>query len=248
MDTTALLSFLGLVALGSYIQTVSGFAIALIITGGATTLDLAPIAFTANVVSLVALANIATAVHRQHSHIDRGIMVPSSVGVLLFSGIGLLLLNHMSQNAVDLLEMLLGVLILGSGMLLTMHPLPLRQTSSATMHFTAGGLGGLFSGMFGAGGPPLVVHLYRQPLPFPVVRTTLLAILGIMPLVRLALEGAAGHVTLDILELGLLSVPVSIVATIAGRRFPPPISELAMRRFAFGLLCIIGLSLIIGNR
>jgi len=70
METHALLSFLGLVAVGSYIQTLTGFAIALIIMGGVTALGLAPVAFTANVVSFIALANTVTAVHRNHSHID----------------------------------------------------------------------------------------------------------------------------------------------------------------------------------
>ena len=64
MDTSSLLAFVGLVALGSYIQTISGFAIALIIAGGATALGLAPIDFTANVISFIALANTITAVHK----------------------------------------------------------------------------------------------------------------------------------------------------------------------------------------
>ena len=62
METDALLAFLGLVALGSYVQTVSGFAIALIIAGGATAFSLASIPFTANVISFVALANVITSV------------------------------------------------------------------------------------------------------------------------------------------------------------------------------------------
>ena len=99
METASLLAFLGLVALGSYVQTVSGFAIALIVTGGATVLGLAPLAFTANVVSFVALANIVTAVHRQHSHIHRAILGYGTAGVLLFTGVGLWALNHLSGSA-----------------------------------------------------------------------------------------------------------------------------------------------------
>ena len=71
MDTTALLGFLALVALGSFIQTLSGFAIALIITGGVTVFQLAPITFTVNVVSFVALINVLTAIHGLHSEIEK---------------------------------------------------------------------------------------------------------------------------------------------------------------------------------
>lgn len=247
MSPGDILAFVGLVALGSYIQTVSGFAIALVITGGATALGLAPIGLTANVVSFVAIANILVAVHSRHSRVDREILIYGSAGILLLSGVGLWLLNHLSHTAVDLLEMLLGVTILASGALLMLHPHPRSRVSGRAAHLVAGGLGGLLSGLFGVGGPPLVVHLYRQPLPFPTIRTTLLAILGTMPLIRLTLEGTAGHITTDVLELGALSVPVSILATLAGRRFPPPVTDSAMRHFAFGLLFLIGLSLILSK-
>jgi len=247
MDASSLLAFLGLVALGSYIQTVSGFAIALIIAGGVTAAGLAPVAFTANVISFIALANTAVALHSKHSHIDLKILLYASLGVLLLSGVGLMALDHLSTNSIDLLEMLLGAVILGSGALLMIHPHPLRQISPNYAHLIAGGFGGLFSGMFGAGGPPLVIHLYRQPLPFPVIRTTLLASLFVMPCIRIAFETYNGNITADVLELSLYSVPVSIAGTLFARRFPPPVSDSVMRRFAFGLLCLLGLSLIVSK-
>jgi len=247
MDPSSLLAFLGLVALGSYIQTVSGFAIALIIAGGVTALGLAPIAFTANVISIVALANTAVAVHGRHSHIDLKILSYASIGILCVSGIGLMALNHLSVNSLDLLEILLGIVILGSGALLVIHPHPIKRVSPNYAHLIAGGFGGLLSGMFGVGGPPLTIHLYRQPLPFPVIRTTLLASLFIMPFIRIVMETYNGNINSNVLELSLYSVPVSIVSTIFARRFPPPVSELVMRGFAFGLLCVLGLSLIINK-
>ena len=247
MDTQAILAFLGLVAVGSYLQTISGFAISLVITGGVTALGLAPIAFTANVVSFVALANVLVAVYRRHDHINTEIMLYASIGVLFLSGIGLWLLSLLSANAVDLLELLLGLMVLGSGVLLMIHPHPLQAVSGKPAHLVAGGFAGLLSGMFGAGGPPLVVHLYRQPLAFAAIRTTILAIFITMLVIRIAMEGAAGHITADILELSALGIPVSILGTLAGRRFPPPASDIAMRRFAFAILCVIGLSLIISN-
>lgn len=247
METHALLSFLGLVAVGSYIQTLTGFAIALIIMGGVTALGLAPVALTANVVSFIALANTVTAVHSNHNNIDLRILIYASTGVLLLSGIGLMILNHLSNNAIDLLEILLGIVILVSGALLMLHPHPLKQRSSNLAHLLAGGIGGLLSGMFGVGGPPLIIHIYRQPLPFPAMRTTMLAILGIMTIIRIGIEGYNGNITGAVLKLSLLSVPVSILITLLARHFPPPVSNMAMRRFAFALLCLLGLSLILSK-
>lgn len=247
METPQLLMFLGLVALGSYIQTLSGFAIALIIMGGVTLLDLAPVTLTANVVTLVALANIAVATYRLHGHVDPRITLYASAGVLLLTGPGLMLLAHLSQYFVALLERLLGVMLLLSGVLLTIRPHPLRAASPPYTHFLAGGLGGLLSGLFGVGGPPLVVHLYRQPLPFAALRTTLLMTLAMMCVVRIALETYNGNFTRDVIELGLLSVPVSFFSALLARRFPPPASDVVMRRVAFALLSLLGLALVLGR-
>jgi uncharacterized protein len=247
METSTLLTFLALVALGSYIQTVSGFAIALIIMGGVTALGLTSVAFAANVVSFIAMANTVTALFRLHGHIDKAIFIYATVGVFLMSALGLYALGYMSVNSTGMLELLLGIFILISGSLLIMKPHPIKQVSSNGTHFFFGLLGGFLSGLTGAGGPALVIHLYRQPLEFLVTRTTLLAILGVMPLIRIAMETASGNITTDIIKLTLISVPVSIIFTIIGRKFPPPISETTMRRLAFALLALLGISLILSN-
>jgi uncharacterized membrane protein YfcA len=247
METSSLLAFVGLVALGSYIQTISGFAIALIIAGGVTTLGLAPIDFTANVISFIALANIITAVHKKHHEIDLKILFYASIGVLCLTWAGLLLLGHLSSHFVNVLEILLGVVILVSGTLLMIRPLPLKSISPNYAHFAAGSFGGLLSGLFGVGGPPLVVHLYRQPLAFPVIRTTLLGVLGVMPIIRISFETYSGNINESVLKLSLFCIPVSILTTLFARRFPPKVSDMIMRRFAFSLLCVMGLFLIISN-
>jgi hypothetical protein len=45
--------------------------------------------------------------------------------------------------------------------------------------------------------------------------------------------------------LGLVALPVLALATIAGRRYPPPISEITMRRIAFVMLAAIGALLMV---
>ncbi|RKZ99341.1 MAG: hypothetical protein DRQ47_11205 [Gammaproteobacteria bacterium] len=247
MEINSLLAFIGLVAIGSYIQTILGFAIALIIAGGVTTLGLAPIDFTANVISFIALANTITAVHKKHHEIDLKILFYASIGVLCLTWVGLLLLGHLSSHFVKLLEILLGVAILVSGALLLIRPRPLKRVSPNYVHLAAGSFGGLLSGLFGVGGPPLVVHLYRQPLAFPVIRTTLLGVLGIMPIIRIGFETYNGNINESVLKLSLFCIPASILTTLFARRFPPRVPNMIMRRFAFSLLCVMGLFLIISN-
>lgn len=49
-------------------------------------------------------------------------------------------------------------------------------------------------GLFSTAGPPLVYHLYRQPLPVAVIRETLVAVFGINAVLRLALVAGSGNI------------------------------------------------------
>ncbi|MCB1754231.1 MAG: sulfite exporter TauE/SafE family protein [Gammaproteobacteria bacterium] len=245
MDTTVLLGFLLLVILGCLIQTLSGFAIALVITGGMTSLGLVPITFTVNVVSIVSLANVVTALHGKLAEVDGIMFRYAGAGIVAMSGGGLLVLNYLSQNSVRILELFLGVVILVSAAVFVRPPRLNKKKSSNTMHFLAGGMGGFLSGMFGAGGPPIVLHVYRQPLPLIELRSTLLAIVGVMTSTRLGMEALAQHVSWDMLRTGLICIPVSMLATMLGRRLRPCISDRVVRNFSAILLCIIGGNLFI---
>ena len=244
MDIPTLLALLALVALGSYVQTASGFAMGLIVVGGAALFNVVPIAFAANIVSVVGLVNIATALHRQYRHINVDALLPAAVGVLLLTGAGLYLLHYLSAHALVALEILLGATILLGGVALMLHPQPLARPSPPAAHFAVGAVGGLVNGMFSAGSPPLAMHLYRQPLPFHVIRATLLAVFGVMDVLRLAIVGATGHFTPAVLVVAALCAPVTVAVTMLARRFPPPLTDRQMRRAGFALLVIIGLGLI----
>ena len=244
MEFTSLLGFLALIALGSFIQTLSGFAIALIITGGVTALDLAPIAFTVNVVSFITLINVMTATHRQTHQIHMTIFLSGAMGILLMSGMGLLALDYLSERSIRILEALLGLVILASAIILIVRPREKTQISAKGIHFLIGMASGFLSGLFGAGGPPMVLHIYRQPLSFAVIRTTLLILLATMAITRLSLEAWAGHISLEMVYLGLWGVPISIIFTVLARRMRKKIPSQIIRRLAFILLCLIAIRLI----
>ena len=64
-------SFLLLVVLGAFVQTISGFALGLVIIVGATILKLELIAFSAAVISLISLVNSSVALRTSYRNIDR---------------------------------------------------------------------------------------------------------------------------------------------------------------------------------
>lgn len=245
MDTSSLLIFLTVVAIGSYIQTVTGFALGLVIMGTVTILGLAPVAFSAIVVSLLALANSSLALLKEGNTVHWKSVRWIVAGLLPAVFAGLALLDYFSANSMTLLKTLLGSFIIVSGLMLIYKPQPKPAMAPSSRFFTIGLVGGLFGGLFSTGGPPIVFHLYRQPMSVMVVRTTLLAIFVVATTLRVAYVGIGGGINGQVLELTIYSLPLVIIFTMIGKKYRPPLSDLTMRRFAFALLVILGTSLLI---
>ena len=245
MDTQSLIIFLFVVAMGSYIQTVTGFALGLVIMGAVTLLGLAPVTFSAIVVSLLALVNSFLALSKQGHTVHWQSVRIIVAGLVPAVFIGLLLLNYLSTHSMDLLKTLLGAFIIGSGLLLVYKPQPRKDIASTMNFFAIGLVGGLFGGLFSTGGPPIVFHLYRQPIPVSVIRTTLLAVFVVATLIRITYVGIQGDISWPVLRLSLYSLPLVILFTYFGRRFRPPLSDLSMRRVAFALLILLGITLLV---
>lgn len=93
-------------------------------------------------------------------------------------------------------------------------------------------------------GPPIIFHIYRQPMTLAGVRAMLLLIFAITSGSRTLFVGLKGGITHEVWLLSGLSVVLVTLATLAGRRFPPPVRPMALRRTAFSILILIGLGLI----
>lgn len=243
MTLESLALFLIAVALGSYVQTVTGFAIGLIVMGTASTLDLAPIPFCATVVCFLSFWNGLIALRRNHATVNWKITAIVLIGAMPTMIGGVCLLNYLSQFATSTIKLVLGIVVIAGGCLLVLKP-NVRKGLEPSWSFllsgvVAGGLGGLFS----TGGPPLVYHLYRQPISINIIRTTLLAIFLILSFSRIVVVGFQGQIDAEVIKYCLLSIPVVTLFTLVGDRYPPPLSDMNRRRFAFFLLIIVGGSL-----
>ena len=67
-----------------------------------------------------------------------------------------------------------------------------------------------------------------------------------MNILRLMVLAIQGELTLEMFWTGLFCLPVVALFTVIGKRFPPPFSDNTMRRLAFLLLIVIGISLVLG--
>lgn len=244
MDSMMLFYIIMIVSLGAYFQTVTGFGLGIIVIGLTVSFDFASIAFIAVVVSIVTLFNCVTAL------IGKDVCLEKTLTILLVLGIvpgviaGVWLLNYLSDSARDIMQACLGMMILISGGYLMVKTSTRSERSHASTFLLSGVGAGLTGGLFGMAGPPLVYHLYRQPVPLEVIKTTLLAVFACTSASRTAFVFLTGGIDFKTLLVSLTCIPVVIFTTLIAKRFPPPLNVQQLRRGIFGLLALIGIYLI----
>lgn len=232
-----------LAGLAAYMQTLTGFALGLIMMGGIALAGIMPINEAAVLVSFMTVVNACQVLAKGWRDIARREFSLIIVASLLFLGVGYWLLGLLLDNSVNWLKLVLGSFIILSSIQLLMKPTPLKKPSGAGSFAFFGSVAGLMGGLFSTSGPPLVYHLYRQPLRLVVIRETLVAVFGINALLRLGVVAASDQMPSGHFWWSLLAIPVVILFTFLARRFPPPLSPVALRRLAFVLLFLSGASL-----
>jgi uncharacterized protein len=239
----SLIGLLLIAAIAAYTQTLTGFALGLIMMGGIGLTGIIPLTDAAVLVSILVIVNAGQVLAKGWRDIAFAQALPALAASLIFLGLGYWLLGLMASASLDWIKVVLGIVIVASSIQLSLKPDALTQMSSRISFAGFGAIAGVMGGLFSTAGPPLIYHFYRQPLKTAAVRETLVAIFATNAVVRLALVAGAGHLPSPSFWWSLLSIPVVIAATTLARRFPPPLSPLAMRRAAFLLLFLSGLSL-----
>ena len=167
-------------------------------------------------------------------------LVGSTVGVIM----GLLLLAWLSGSAVAWLRGLLGVSIISCAALLVMQPKPLSAVSGPTSFAIIGGLSGVLGGLFSSSGPPIVFHMYRQPLVRELIRCALLLMFAFSSLVRLVIVLPTGHFSWYSALLASCAMPVVYGATRLHHRLPNKLQPRTLKWLVGGLLALAGSTLI----
>lgn len=245
MTPEQIAAFILVMIVGTYTQTVTGFGMGMIVLGVVAQFDLTTITFASVIISLMMLANGSIALKGKLEVLDRQALKYSIIGLVPALILGVFLLTYLSRDFARILQGILGGAIFLGGVFIMMKPEPLKVRSGNLSFSVAGATAGVLGGLFSIAGPPLVYQYYRQPFSIDNIRLSLLAIFLMMNIGRLIVLAIQGELTLDMLWIGLLCVPAVSLATVAGRRFPPPFSDQTMRRLSFLLLVLIGISLML---
>lgn len=237
-------AFVACVALATFAQNLTGFAFGLILLGLVATFHVASIADAANAAMVLTLVNAWVSFRSQRISPPWKLMRPTLLGSLIGVAIGVLLLGWLSSNAVAWLRGLLGLSITGCAILLLLQARTHAQLSGRSSFAGIGLLSGLLGGLFSSSGPPLVYHMYRQPLARDLVRQALLLVFACNALVRLVLVVPSGQFSANALLLALCAVPVVYGVTRLQIRFPIAVQATTLRKVVAALLLISGISLL----
>ncbi|RYF77354.1 MAG: sulfite exporter TauE/SafE family protein [Comamonadaceae bacterium] len=234
------LAFAACAGLAAYAQNLTGFAFSLLLLGLSSVLHIASIHDAANAATVLSLVNAWTYL-RGHPGANpwsllRPILNGSVVGVLG----GLMLLAWLSGAAMDLLRGLLGLAILVCALLFMLQTRPRAALSGRASFTGVGFLSGLLGGLFSSAGPPLVFHMYRQPLGIDVIRRVLLLSFALGGVVRLAVVLPTGQFSLQAAVLTAAAFPAVYGVTRLHRWLPHGFSPRGLKAFVGSLLCLAG--------
>ncbi|HEX7889995.1 MAG TPA: TSUP family transporter [Ramlibacter sp.] len=237
--------FLVCVAIATAAQSITGFALALILLGLTGLFELAPLPDVANVATVLSLASAAVALRAGAVRsLDRKMVQATVSGSVFGVGSGVILLAWLSANVLMVLRLLLGIVIVACAVIVLVRTKPLAQRSSNASFHGFGFLSGLLGGLFSASGPPLVYQFYRQPLSIEQVRDTLVATLAAGSLIRLAMVVPSGQFSVRALGLAVAAVPLAIGVTWWMKRHPPAWDRKAVLKIVCVLLVITGVGLV----
>ncbi len=237
----ASLVFILLVLLfGSYVQAVAGFALGMIavaLIGGLRLMDIPTLAA---VVSFLSMLNSALSLRGHSKEINRRILLWLVLGIVPGLLLGYWLMLYLNESSLWLLELCLGVFITAGGLSMSLQPRSWAQESRAPFTWTMGVVGGVLGGLFSASGPLLGWFAYSQPLSVAIIRATLLSYFLLTTSARTLIVFVDGTLTSTVLTYAALGAPVVVLGAWLGRRFPPVVSEQALKRGVFVLLMVTG--------
>ncbi len=240
-----LLLLLFIIAIGTYFQTVTGFGIAIIIIGLTSAFKLYSLPVVAAIISLITIANCMTAlkgVTKKTPWRKWGFTV---LGVIPGVYIGVSGLNHLSGEALSILEFCLGCMILYSAISLFWKTATKKEISRVGSFSIAGFASGLCSGLFGLGGPPLIYHFYRQPLAIETIRALLLSTFLCSSLSRTVVLVWERQLTVEILTISAIAIPLVMLVTYLTQKYPSNISPNTMRKGISIVLFLIAMRLMV---
>jgi uncharacterized membrane protein YfcA len=171
----------------------------------------------------------------------RGVLV-IFVGVALGIPLGT---SWLQWGDASFLLILLGVFLVAVGAVFLFIKDTRRRQKPRWIAGPVGLISGVLTGLFGTGGPPLILYYQLQGVDKAAFRGNLMAIFLLMTTVRVPSYAAFGLITAPRMWSALAVLPAVILGAVIGNRIHLRIEESTFRRLVSAALLVIGLLLLV---
>jgi uncharacterized membrane protein YfcA len=237
-------SFILIALLAAFCQNLTGFAFGLIFVGLTGALQIISIADAANIACILSIANnlvyLSKSPNISFGPLIKPMLISSMVGLVL----GFISLSWFTDHGFNTLRLILGLSIFASAIALFLINTNTRKISGKYSTWTAGFLTGILGGLFATPGPPLVYHLYSQPLDKELVRQYLFIVFSLTSAARLVIALFTDELTINAVILSAIAFPAITVTTLLQLKYPINLSRRVAQLLVTALLLATGLGLI----
>jgi uncharacterized membrane protein YfcA len=238
MEAIHLLILIIGVGLGFYVQTVIGFAAALV--------ALPIILYILNIQESVALLSIfflifgIILIYKNWKLIEKKTILEMLIGIIAGLLLGIYILKFGSPI---ILKKALGIFIIVFVGYLFIKEKKIKSFKKLGPLF--GFIGGTFSGLFSTGGPPIVFYIYNKLDKSNIIRATIIGTLGITDFLRFPLLIFSGILTYDIFLISFYVLPFFFLSLYLGHKTHHRINENTFKNVLMIFLILSGISLIV---
>lgn len=193
--------------------------------------------------AIIALVSEIMMLIRYHQHINlRGtwrLIVAASIA----TPFGIAGAHFLPENVA---LWLLGLVVAGYGLYSLFSP-HVPQVANPNWGYGFGFVGGLLSGAYNTGGPPIVIYGSLSRWPPDEFKSSLQSVFIINSTIVIAIHATSGHMTANVFQDCLLAIPAMAIGLLIGWYLEKRVNPAQFRKLILVLLVVIGLNLIITN-
>lgn len=239
------LLIIAIVTFAVFVQTASGFGIAMVampLLASVTSMAIA-----APLVALVAMITRCSMLLHYRASISwpdvRGLVVGSVLGIAAGTILLSFICVDISANAA-LVEAGLGAFIVGYALFGLLN-LRLPELRASHWAYTLGFLGGMLARVYNTGGAPAVIYAQERQWPPDAFKENLQAYAVVNGVLVIAARALQGEFTAGVLGIFLLTLPAITIGLATGYLLDRYVSGEAFRKIVLLLLLFVGIGLLI---
>lgn len=224
--------------LGFFIQTIAGFA------GALVALPILLICITLpDAIAYISIFYFLSSIYfviKEWNNMDKKLIAKLGISSIVGVAVGIWILSYATPI---FLKKSLGIFIL---IYVTYNFFTNKKfRTSSFLEYIFGFLGGFFSGIFSTGGPLYVIIVKDAVIDIKTFRATMFGILGLVSIVRIPLISIGGILNWNHLFYALIISPLFILAIVLGKKAHSRINDKLLKKVILILLFISGIVLTI---